>query len=46
MYAVPGEYAHAEVHVKNDTLYFSLLEKPEFNVAIHAGRFASILFCS
>jgi len=34
MYTVPGEYAHAEVQVKNDTLYFSLVEKPEFNAAI------------
>jgi len=34
LYAVPGEYAHAEVQVKNDTLYFSLVEKPEFNAAI------------
>ena len=33
-YTIPGEYAHAEVHVKNDTLYFSLVEKPEFNAAI------------
>jgi CubicO group peptidase (beta-lactamase class C family) len=34
VYAVPGEYAHAEVHIKNDTLFFSLMEKPEFNAAI------------
>ena len=34
LYAVPGEYAHAEVQVINDTLYFSLVEKPEFNAAI------------
>jgi len=34
MYAVPGEYAHAELQIKNDTLYFSLKEKPEFNAAI------------
>ena len=33
-YAVPGEYAHANVYVKNDTLFFSLLEKPEFNAVI------------
>jgi CubicO group peptidase (beta-lactamase class C family) len=34
LYAVPGDYAHAEVQVKNDTLYFSLKEKPQFNAAI------------
>jgi CubicO group peptidase (beta-lactamase class C family) len=34
LYTVPGEYAHAEMQVKNDTLYFSLKEKPEFNIAI------------
>ena len=33
-YALPGEYVHADVYVKNDTLYISLLEKPEFNAAI------------
>jgi len=33
-YTVPGGYAHADLHVKNDTLYFSLLEKPQFNVPI------------
>jgi len=34
LYAVPGDYAHAEVQVKNDTMYFSLKEKPQFNAAI------------
>jgi hypothetical protein len=34
LYAVPSEYAHAEVNVRNDTLYFSLMEKPQFNAAI------------
>ena len=33
-YALPGDYAHAELKVVNDTLYFSLMEKPEFNAAI------------
>jgi CubicO group peptidase (beta-lactamase class C family) len=33
-YAVPGDYAQADVQVRNDTLYFSLVEKPEFNAAI------------
>jgi CubicO group peptidase (beta-lactamase class C family) len=33
-YTVPGEYAHAELQVKNDTLQFSLIEKPEFNATI------------
>ncbi|MCX6122575.1 MAG: serine hydrolase [Ignavibacteriales bacterium] len=33
-YNVPGDYAHADVRVKNDTLYFSLREKPQFNTAI------------
>jgi hypothetical protein len=33
-YAVPGDYAHAEVQVKNDTLFFSLKEKPQFKTAI------------
>jgi CubicO group peptidase (beta-lactamase class C family) len=33
-YALPGDYAHAELITKNDTLYFSLKEKPEFNGAI------------
>ena len=33
-FGLPGEYAHANVYVKNDTLFFSLLEKPEFNVII------------
>jgi CubicO group peptidase (beta-lactamase class C family) len=33
-YAVPGDYAHADVNVKDDTLYFSLMEKPQFNEAI------------
>jgi CubicO group peptidase (beta-lactamase class C family) len=33
-YAVPGEYAHADVSVKNDTLYFSLTEKPGFKAAL------------
>jgi hypothetical protein len=31
---VPGDYAHAELMVSNDTLYFSLKEKPEFNAVI------------
>jgi CubicO group peptidase (beta-lactamase class C family) len=34
LYAVSGEYAHAKVYVKNDTLFLSLLEKPEFTLAI------------
>ena len=33
-YAVPGDYAHADVQVRNDTLYFSLVEKPQFNTPI------------
>jgi CubicO group peptidase (beta-lactamase class C family) len=33
-YIIPGDYAHANVILKNDTLYFSLKEKPEFNAAI------------
>ena len=33
-YAVSGNYAHAEVKVSNDTLYFSLIEKPQFNAVI------------
>jgi CubicO group peptidase (beta-lactamase class C family) len=33
-YAIPGDYANADVIIKNDTLYFSLKEKPEFNTAI------------
>lgn len=33
-YTIPGDYAHAEVIVRNDTLYFSLIEKPQFNSAI------------
>ena len=33
-YAIPGEYAHAQVYAKNDTLFFSLVEKPDFNLAI------------
>ncbi len=33
-YTVPGDYAHAVTQVRDDTLYFSLIEKPQFNVAI------------
>ena len=33
-YVLPGNYAHADVSVKNDTLYFSLIENPQFYAAI------------
>ena len=33
-YAVPGDYARADVQMKNDTLYLSLVEKPQFHAAI------------
>ena len=33
-YAVPGDYARADVQVKNDTLYLSFKEKPQFHAAI------------
>jgi hypothetical protein len=33
-YSIPGKFAHAEVRVKNDTLQFSLIEKPDFSAAI------------
>ena len=33
-YTVPGDYAHADVQVRDDTLCFSLVEKPQFNAAI------------
>jgi CubicO group peptidase (beta-lactamase class C family) len=33
-YHIPGDYAHAELRVKNDSLYFSLTEKPELTTAI------------
>ncbi|MBN2200669.1 beta-lactamase family protein [bacterium] len=33
-YSIPGEFAHAEVQLKNDTLQFSLIEKPDFYAAI------------
>ncbi len=35
-YALPGDYAHAEVNVRNDTVYFSLTEKPQFHEIIQA----------
>lgn len=35
-YALPGDYAHAEVYVRNDTVYFSLAEKPQFHEVIQA----------
>jgi CubicO group peptidase (beta-lactamase class C family) len=34
LYAIPGNYANANLSIKNDTLYFSLVEKPLFDVAI------------
>jgi CubicO group peptidase (beta-lactamase class C family) len=33
-YAIPGDYAHADVYVRADTLLFSLTEKPPFTAAI------------
>jgi CubicO group peptidase (beta-lactamase class C family) len=33
-YVIPGDCVHANVFMKNDTLHFSLLEKPEFDAAI------------
>jgi CubicO group peptidase (beta-lactamase class C family) len=33
-FSVPGDYAHAVIFIKNDTLYFSLVEKPDFNQPI------------
>ena len=33
-YAIPGQYAHAELQIRNDTLFFSLKEKPGFTAAI------------
>ena len=32
-YSVAGDYAHAEVTIKDSTLYLSLSEKPDFNKA-------------
>jgi CubicO group peptidase (beta-lactamase class C family) len=33
-YVIPGDYAHANVSVRNNTLYFSLQEKPQFDAAM------------
>jgi hypothetical protein len=33
-YALPGGYAHANISFSNDTLYFTMMEKPQFTAAI------------
>jgi CubicO group peptidase (beta-lactamase class C family) len=33
-YVIAGDCAHANISMKNDTLHFSLLEKPQFDAAI------------
>jgi len=33
-YVIPGDYAHADIKVKDDTLYISLVEQPQFIAAI------------
>jgi CubicO group peptidase (beta-lactamase class C family) len=45
-YALPGEYAHAEVNVRNDTVYFSLTEKPQFHEIIQAADVHQFYFAA
>jgi hypothetical protein len=45
-YALSGEYAHAEVYVRNDTLFFSLREKPAFREAILPAGYEQFCFAA
>ena len=45
-YALSGEYAHAEIYVRNDTLFFSLAEKPQFREAILPAGYQQFCFAA
>jgi serine beta-lactamase-like protein LACTB len=45
-YSVQGGYANAEVFIKDDTLHFSLIEKPDFNARILPLNLNSFCFAS
>ncbi len=45
-YSIPGGFAHAEVQVRNDTLQFSLFERPDFSTAILPVGFNQFCFAA
>jgi hypothetical protein len=45
-YSVQGGYANAEVFIRDDTLHFSLIEKPDFNARILPLNLNSFYFAN